>query len=391
MTRRTALVVGGGIGGLTTSLCLARSGCEVKVFEQASSIEEVGAGLQLSSNCSRVLHDLGLESTIRDKAFLPEAAEIRDWKTGKLISSTLLGEKALSEYGFPYYHMHRADLLGILLEEARRHSNIELLAGAKVEGVTESSDEVNLNCSGEQFKGDLLIGADGIHSVTRRSLFGEEEPRFTGNVAWRGVVRADKLSEGLIRPVAGLWWGPGKHFVHYYVRSGELINCVCVVEKAGWEIESWSERGDHNELKRDFEGWDDSILALIDAMEPNDCFKWALFDRDPMTSWGRGRIALLGDACHPTLPFLAQGAAMAIEDASLLAACIEAEEIEPGLQKYASLRMKRTARIQLASRRNAKIFHMKGIQAWVRNQAVKRASDDILDWVYRYDVLAALD
>ena len=391
MTRRKALVVGGGIGGLTTSLCLARIGCEVQVFEQASNIEEVGAGLQLSPNCSRVLHYLGLESALKNQVFLPEAAEIRDWRSGKLISSTLLGESAVREYGFPYYHMHRADLLGVLLEEANRQPNIELLTGAKVEGVTEGSAEVFLNCNGKEYKGDLLVGADGIHSVTRRYLFGEEEPRFTGNVAWRGVVRANKLPAGLVRPVAGLWWGPGKHFVHYYVRSGELINCVCVVEKSGWEVESWSEHGDLNELKRDFEGWDDSILALIDVMDPNECFKWALFDRDPMSTWGRGRISLLGDACHPTLPFLAQGAAMAIEDAALLAACIKENEIETGLRNYASLRKQRTASIQLASRRNSKVFHMQGVKAWARNQAVKKASDNILDWVYRYDVLAALN
>ncbi len=390
MSQGKALIVGAGIGGLTSSLCLAGKGFDVQVFEQTSSIEEVGAGLQLSSNCSRVLHHLGLESAIREKAFLPEAAEIRDWQTGSLISSTPLGESAIRNYGFPYYHIHRADLLGVLLDCANSHENIEIHTGSRVEGISESVSGVVLVCDGQEYEGDLLLGADGIHSVTRSYLFGEENPGFTGNVAWRGVVRADKISAGLIQPVAGLWWGPGKHFVHYYVSSGELINCVCVVEKAGWEVESWSERGDIDELKQDFAGWHDSICALIDAMEPDDCFKWALHDRDPMSSWGRGRITLLGDACHPTLPFLAQGAAMAIEDAAVLAACLESRGengVDEGLRKYASLRMERTARIQLASRRNSKIFHMHGVKAWVRNQTAKKAAGNILDWVYRYDAL----
>ena len=381
---------GTSIGGLTASLCLARKGFDVQVFEQAANIEEVGAGLQLSPNCSRVLHFLGLEPALREKAFLPEAAEIRDWKSGHLISSSPLGLAAVRKYGFPYYHMHRADLLGILLEAANNHTNIEIQTDSLIERIEESADYVLLESHGNEVKGDILIGADGIHSVTRKFLFGGQAPRFTGNVAWRGVVNAGKIPAGMVRPVAGLWWGPGKHFVHYYVRSGELINCVCVVEKQGWELESWSERGDLDELKQDFMGWDDSIGSLIDAMDPNECFKWALFDRQPMTSWGRGRVTLLGDACHPTLPFLAQGAAMAIEDAALLAVCLESEGIVAGLIRYASLRMQRTSRIQLSSRRNSKIFHMKGMKAWARNLAAKKASDNVLDWVYRYDVTSEL-
>jgi salicylate hydroxylase len=231
----------------------------------------------------------------------------------------------------------------------------------------------------------MLVGADGIRSVIRSELFGDQESRFTGNVAWRGLVRAEKMPDGLIPPVAGLWWGPRKHFVHYYVRGGELINCVCVVEKSGWEVESWNEQGNLEELKEDFRGWDQSIGMLIDAMDPGECFKWALFDRAPMPSWGRGRVSLLGDACHATLPFLAQGAAMAIEDAVVLAGCVEVEGIEPGLRKYETLRMPRTARIQDASRRNSRIFHMSGVKSWARNGVAGLAADNMLDWIYRYN------
>ncbi|MCZ6504016.1 MAG: FAD-dependent monooxygenase, partial [Gammaproteobacteria bacterium] len=218
-------------------------------------------------------------------------------------------------------------------------------------------------------------------------LFGEDKPRFTGTVAWRGLVQANKLPEGKVRPVTGLWWGPGKHFVHYYVRSGDMVNCVCVVEKTGWEVESWTERGEHSELVNDFEGWHDTICSLIEMMEPDECYKWALFDRAPMRSWSNGRVTLLGDACHPTLPFMAQGAAMAIEDAAVLAACVDADGIEAGLPRYEKLRIQRTARIQTGSRRNAKVFHMRGIKAWARNRAAGRAAKNTTDWIYRYNAL----
>jgi len=385
MASQKALIVGAGIGGLTASLCLADSGFDVEVFEQAEEIGEVGVGIQLSPNCSRVLHYLGLESVLQATAFLPEVAEIRDWKSGKLLSSTPLGNAAVEQFGAPYYHIHRADLISGLYEMTRINPRIKVHTGARIEGFDAPLNGVVLNCNGKDVDGDLLVGADGIHSVIRSELFGDQESRFTGNVAWRGLVRAEKMPDGMIPPVAGLWWGPRKHFVHYYVRGGELVNCVCVVEKSGWEVESWNEQGDLQELKEDFDGWDESIGLLIDAMDPNECFKWALFDRAPMSSWGRGRISLLGDACHATLPFLAQGAAMAIEDAVVLAACVEVEGIEPGLRKYETLRMPRTARIQGASRRNSRIFHMSGVKSWARNGIAGPAADKVLDWIYRYN------
>ena len=385
MTDQRALIVGAGIGGLTASLCLADSGFDVEVFEQAEEISEVGAGIQLSPNCSRVLHYLGLEPVLKAIAYIPEVAEIRDWKSGKLLSSTPLGDKAVEKYGAPYYHIHRADLISALYQLAINHPKIEVTTASRIEGFVAPLKGVVLHCNGKEVSGDMLIGADGIRSLIRSELFPEQESRFTGNVAWRGLVRADRMPAGMIPPVAGLWWGPRKHFVHYYVRRGELINCVCVVEKSGWEVESWTERGTLQELEEDFEGWDESIGLLIEAMDPDECFKWALFDRVPMPSWGRGRVSLLGDACHATLPFLAQGAAMAIEDAVVLAACVEVEGIDPGLRKYESLRMPRTARIQDASRRNSRIFHMSGVKSWARNGVAGLAADKVLDWIYRYN------
>ena len=314
MSDQNVLVVGGGIGGVTAALCFARCGFDVQVFEQAAEFGAVGAGIQLTPNATRVLHDLGLEEALREVAFLPEAVEMRDWNSGRMLTSNPLGAQLVADYGFPYYHVHRADLMGVLVNAAQAHPGIRLQNSAEVTNIDTNATGVSLEVAGTHYPGALLIGADGIHSTVRSDLFGPQAPRFTGNVAWRGLVPADRLPKGLVHPVASVWWGPHKHFVHYYVRGGALVNCVCVVEKDGWEVESWNERGDHSELKSDFAGWHETVQVLIDNMDPEECFKWALFDRPPMTRWSRGRVTLLGDACHPTLPFMAQGAAMAIED-----------------------------------------------------------------------------
>ena len=382
------LIAGGGIGGISAALCLAKAGHRVSIFEQAGDFSEVGAGIQLSPNCNRVLHYLGLEDELRRCAFLPEATQFRDWQSGHVIHESPLGEAIAERYGMPYYHIHRGDLLGILVEAARREPCIELYPGRAVTGFRQGEDGVSLLLDGAERMGDLLVGADGIHSVIRAGLWGEESPRFTGNVAWRALVPANRLPEGLIRPMASVWWGPGKHFVHYYVRRGELVNCVCVVEKEGWEVESWTERGEQGELKADFAGWHDAVQMLIDQMPADSLFKWALYDRDPMPRWGQGRVTLLGDACHPTLPFMAQGAAMAIEDAAVLAGCLRrGEAIPASLKRYEDLRRARTASIQLGSRRNAEVFHMRGIRAWARNRAVGTARRGVMERLYSYDPL----
>jgi len=373
---------------MTAALCLARQGFAVVLLEQASGFVEVGAGIQLSPNCSRVLHSLGLEPALRAAAFLPEGVEIRHWRTGRLLSASPLGAEAVRAYGFPYYHIHRADLLALLTAAADLEPGIELHSATRVDNAVSHPEGVTVEAGGRSWEGALLVGADGIHSAVRSALFGPEKPSFTGNVAWRGLVPAERLPAGLVRPVAGVWWGPGKHFVHYYVRRGALVNCVCVVEKAGWKVESWTERGHHAELARDFAGWHEPIQRLIDNMDPDSCYRWALFDRPPMPRWSQGRVTLLGDACHPTLPFMAQGAAMAIEDGAVLARCLAAgPDVAESLRRYESLRRARTARVQAGSRRNARVFHLTGIGAWLRNRAVARAGTQVMDFLYRYDAL----
>lgn len=405
------LIAGGGIGGLTAALCLARRGYCVSVFEQASAFGEIGAGIQLSPNCSRVLHDLGLAPALREIAFLPEGTEMRHWRRGRVIAANPLGDSVREQYGFPYYHVHRADLMSVLVAAARAQPGITLHTGARISAIEQDADSVRVSIGDARHQGHLLIGADGIHSVVRTHLFGPQAPNYTGNLAWRALIPAHRLPRDLVRPNATVWWGPGKHFVHYYVRGGALVNCVCVVEKDGWQSESWTERGDRAELKRDFAGWHADIQTLIDAMAPDACFKWALFDRPPLAQWSVGRITLMGDACHPTLPFMAQGAAMAIEDAAVLANCLSRNRPEgtaalvgaPGaaanvsetaalaaaLAAYEAARRPRTSRIQAGSRRNATVFHLSGIQAWLRNRAVAQARGQLLDWLYRYNPLDA--
>ena len=351
------LIVGGGIGGLTAALCLARRGSKVSVFEQSPVFGEVGAGLQLSPNCTRVLHDLGLEQSILRSAFLPEGTQFRQWDNGKVIGESMLGASAVARYGYPYYHMHRQDLTRVLVEAVEEDSNIELHTNLQVQGFTQNDAGVSLITGDTNDPGDLMIGADGIHSVIRAGLWGEAKPRFTGNIAWRALVPAVCLPTNLILPMSTAWWGPGKHFVHYYVRSGELINCVCVVEKKGWEVESWSERGDYNELKSDFTGWHSDIQQLIDHADRNSLFKWALYDRAPMPRWGKGRVTLLGDASHPMLPFMAQGAAMSIEDAVVLSRCFnQYQKPEQIYNRYEKARMSRASWCQLQSREAGHLF-----------------------------------
>ncbi len=384
------LIAGGGIGGITAALCLAHEGHEVEVFEQAPEFAEVGAGIQLSPNCSRVLIHLGLQDALRACAFLPDGTEFRAWRSGRVIARQPLGETVRQRYGAPYYHIHRGDLLQVLVDAATAQPAISLHTGARVTGIDQDESRVRLILQDGAVEGDAGVGADGIHSLVRTALWGEEHARFTGNVAWRALVPVTRLPEGLIRPMSTAWWGPHKHFVHYYVRRGELVNCVAVVEKRGWQVESWTQHGDYDELKADFAGWHGDIQTLIDQADRESLFKWALYDRPPMQQWGDRRVTLLGDACHPTLPFMAQGAAMAIEDAAVLAACLSGHgEIADRLQRYEDLRRARTARIQNGSRRNARVFHLTGIKAWARNRAAKQAGARSMNGLFSYNPLQA--
>ena len=389
METKPILIAGGGVGGMTTALALAQRQIPVVLFEQAADFSDVGAGIQLSPNCSRVLRTLGLTKELDEQGFLPQHTQFRHWQSGKIISETSLGKSAEQTYGAPYYHFHRSDLLNLLLQAAKTQPLIQLKLNSRIESIEQIDDSVRDLVNGETHTGSALIGADGIHSKVRESLFGAESPTFTGNVAWRALVPTSSLPANLIQPAATAWWGPGKHFVHYYVRGGTMVNCVCVVESKEWQDESWNINGHFPDLAAEFADWHPTINTLLANANKKNLYKWGLFDRPPMVQWSIGRITLLGDACHPTLPFMAQGAAMAIEDAAVIAGCLnQTQDPTSALLRYEKLRKKRTAMIQQLSRRNAKVFHLKGIAAWARNRAAKRAGGSTMKKLYGFDALS---
>lgn len=387
----TVLIAGGGIGGIAAALCLARAGMEAVVFDKAA-FDAAGAGIQISPNAARVLHALGLASALQAVAPQPEGIVFRHWRSGKVVGTAALGKAALAAYGFPYYHVHRGDLRTILVEAAEREPGVTLRAAAEVRRLEQVDHGVRVavRAQGEEtwHEGVALIGADGIRSTVRAALFGAAAPTFTGHVAWRALVPAQRLPQGVARPSAAVWWGPRRHFVSYPVRAGALVNCVCVVEKAGWEMESWTERGEHQELAADFAGWHADVQTLIDHMDRDALYKWAIFHRPPAPLWSRGAATLLGDAAHPMPPFMAQGAAMAIEDAAVLAGCLTGGgDVKKALQRYESARRARTVMVHRMSRRNAKVFHLAGIAAWLRDRAAGPLAASAMARVYGYDAM----
>ncbi len=351
------VLAGAGIGGLTAALALPKTS-RVTLLEQAPALQEAGAGIQLSPNATRVLEGLGLGARLASVAFEPEATEVRDAATGRLLLRQPLGETARERWGAPYLHIHRADLQGLLLEAALGMKQRELRLGARATLVHNLADAAVVEMAdGGSVEADVVVGCDGLRSAVRASLWGEGRPRFTGQIAWRGVVEARRLPPGLIAPIAGVWTGPGRHFVHYYVRGGELVNFVGVVERPGRGEESWTATGYPAELAYDFAGWPDPVQAILAAVDT--VWRWPLYDRPALPRWSKGHVSLLGDAAHPMLPFLAQGAAMAIEDAAALGRSFpRSPTTERALRLYESERRSRTARVQAASRRNAFIFHL---------------------------------
>ena len=380
----TVIVAGAGLGGLTLALCLVRAGFKVRVLEQAQALDEVGAGVQISANGARVLYHLGLAEALKAVAFAPERGEMRHWQSGETLSSRPLGAESEAKFGFPYFHLHRADFHQVLAEALRAEAPDAIHLDAKVTGFSESIDAVTVSTEdGGDFRGDILVGCDGIHSTVRGQLFGPDAPRFTGCVAWRATLPVDALPPGHVRPVASNWIGLGGHFVHYYVRRGELVNCVGIMEQDEWQAESWSTQGAKAAFLDDFKDWHEDLQILIRNAET--CFRWGLFDRDPMPQWGQGRVTLLGDACHAMLPFMAQGAVQAIEDAYTLAQCLAvgAGNAAVALQRYEDLRRERTATVQQMSRDNIQFFHHADIPNLAERMSKHR---DAHLWLYSFDV-----
>jgi len=386
------IVVGAGLGGLALALGLGRVGIDVLVLEQASAFGEAGAGIQLSPNAVRALRSLGLEERVRGIGFAPQAVEVRDHASGRRRLRTELGDAAQARWRAPYLQVHRADLHALLLDAAGRTGRADFRLGARVAGVEAGAAVLE---GGERLPADVVVGCDGVRSAVRAALWGDDAARFTGQVAWRGTVPVDRLPPGLVRPMAQVWTGPHRHFVCYPVRGGALINFIAVTEERRWRTESWSEPGDRAALLHAFDGWPGSARALIEGADA--VWRWALYDRPPLPRWSKGTITLLGDAAHPMLPFLAQGAAMAIEDAVVLAGALTpGGPVEAALARYEAARRARTARVQAWSRRNAALFHLPGSlaagafgAASVLDRIKPGGAAQRFDWLYGYDAAAA--
>ena len=350
------LIVGGGIGGVATALCLRRVGLDFLLLEQAEALREVGAGIQLSPNAVRILQALGLGAALARIAVRPASLEIRSWQSGDLILTTPLGDVADRHFGAPYFHAHRADFLDLLVTALGRD---RVRLGERVAGIMQdASSATAVLADGSLVSGDALIGADGIHSTVRAALFGADRARFSGNVAWRGLVPAERIRDLGVPAVSGVWWGPLRSVVHYFVSEGRLLNWIGIGRSDEPARESWSAEGTSADALREFAGWHPRIVGVIGAT--THLFKTALHDREPLADWRRGRIALLGDAAHSMLPFHGQGAAQSIEDAYVLAACLAAGRPDPGtaLERYVRLRKPRAEWVQRYSREAEELFHM---------------------------------
>jgi 2-polyprenyl-6-methoxyphenol hydroxylase-like FAD-dependent oxidoreductase len=387
-------IIGGGIGGLTAAIALRRRGIEALVFEQAGALGDIGAGIQLGPNAVKTFRALGMEDEIAAIAFESEYQTIRSWRSGRIISRQRRKDVLRSRFGAPHYTLHRADLLEVLsralpvdgVKLSARCTGIEMTGGAAVARFAD----------GGVVEADAIVGADGIHSIVRASLFGAEAPRFTGCLCWRGLVPIDRVPKNIITTDGTAWWGPHGHIVHYLVRRGELVNFVAHYDSDAWTEESWTRECDRAELLETYAGWNEALLRLIECS--GRYFKWALYDRDPLERWSKGRATLLGDSAHAMLPYLAQGACMAVEDGYILAETLSRspEDIPDALARYEALRIPRTRRTVLGSRFRAKENHL--ASPWKRLvRDVKIAVHDRLHpgdtifratWLYDYDVAA---
>lgn len=380
---RKVAVVGGGVGGIAASLALARRGADVTVFERAPVLGEVGAGLQIAPNGVAVLAALGVAERLSRRVTAPQAIEMRAHRGDRLVARVPLGAAAVARYGHPYWHVHRADLLATLADAAIA-AGVRMRLGQEVDG---PDDPVLADA-------EVVVAADGVRSRLR-SQFGGGPARFAGHVAWRGLVWSDRLPVELAQPAARLWLAPGRHLVSYPLRGGRLVNFVAVAERRTWVDESWSLAGDPGEMRRAFAHFEGLAGLLLGAV--SDCFFWGLFDHAALPRWTDGRLVLLGDACHPMLPFVAQGATMAIEDAWVLAATLDAaDDPAAGLACYQKLRLPRTARVQASAARNARFYHLGGAARMPLHAGLRVATavaPELLlgrfDWLFGEDVTLA--
>jgi salicylate hydroxylase len=378
-------IVGGGIGGLTAAISLLQAGFDVHVYEQTRLLSEVGAGINIGPNASRILIRLGLGEECNKVAFRSPFHHQRRWDDGRTLARTPLGAEVEAAFRAPHMIFHRGELHSILAK-AVPPERVHL--AHRCTGIEQDDRGVHIRFeNGAETTADLLIGADGIHSTVRRILVGPEKLRFACR-AYRGLIPVEKVPD--IPKESTSWLGPGRHLVHYFVSAGRLLNFVGHVEQEAWISESWTEPGRVEDLRAAYAGWHPQVQRLIDAVD--ETFIWAVLDRPPIAHWSFGRVTMLGDSCHPMIPFMGQGGAQAIEDAAAMTACLLrcGNDVEAALKLYETVRLPRASKIQTGSWDNKAKYHMPDGPAQLARdeQMINGAIDGAyvhVGWVYGHD------
>ena len=380
------LISGGGIGGLITAYCLAHHGFPVRLFEQSAEFKEVGAGIQLGPNIFRALEKVGLKDAVLADAHVPPAQEMRDALTGNLITRIPLGDEFKARFGQPYAVTHRADIHATFLKACASSNLVQLETSRRVDDFADHGDHVTVTLNnGESVRGRALIACDGMWSNIRERIVGDGQPRVSGHIAYRGVLQKADVPEDLWRPDVVLWAGPRTHFVHYPLRRGELYNLVAVFHSDHYE-EGWNAEGSKEVMWQHFKMQVPQVLRMLERIET--WRMWVLCDREPVKDWTRGNVTLLGDAAHPMLQYLAQGACMATEDAVVLADQVAAQpdDLPAAFKAYQQARYLRTGRTQIMARLYGEVYHARGVAAELRELSLSgrtpQQSYDGISWLY---------